>query len=102
MPVLKKDKEYTYICPECGKEFKSDLMWPSCPHCGIKITICIRCNKEFKRRTKPMEIVAGEQSCYNILVFIALKMELYWKSKPIGRVQKNLPFYKSLMEKGEE
>ena len=61
-----------------------------------------RLNKEFKRRTKPMEIVAGEQSCYNILVFIALKMELYWKSNPIGRVQKNLPFYKSLMEKGEE
>jgi len=29
-------------------------------------------------------------------------MELYWKSNPIGRVQKNLPFYKSLMEKGEE
>ncbi len=60
-----------------------------------------RLNKEFKRRTKPMEIVAGEQSCYNILVFIALKMELYWKSNPIGRVQ-NLPFYKSLMEIGEE
>ena len=31
-----------------------------------------RLNKEFKRRTKPMEIVAGEQSCYNILSFIAL------------------------------
>ncbi len=59
-----------------------------------------RLNKEFKRRTKPMEIVAGEQSCYNILSFIALRMELYWKSNPIGRVH-NLPFYKSLMERGE-
>ena len=35
-----------------------------------------RLNKEFKRRTKPMEIVAGENACYRLLAFIALKMEL--------------------------
>jgi putative transposase len=29
-----------------------------------------RLNKEFKRRTKPMEIVAGEVSCYKLLAFI--------------------------------
>jgi putative transposase len=28
-----------------------------------------RLNKEFKRRTKPMEIVAGERSCYTLLAF---------------------------------
>lgn len=36
-----------------------------------------RLNKEFRRRTKPMEIVAGERSCYTLLAFIALKMELH-------------------------
>ncbi|MEM4722140.1 MAG: transposase, partial [Candidatus Methanomethylicaceae archaeon] len=43
-----------------------------------------RLNKEFKRRTKPMEIIAGEQACYNLLAFICLKMELHWRSNPIG------------------
>lgn len=55
-----------------------------------------RLNKEFKRRTKPMEIVAGERSCYTLLAFIALKMELHWRSSPIGKVRKNLPLWKLL------
>jgi len=56
-----------------------------------------RLNKEFRRRTKPMEIVAGERSCYTLLAFIALKMELHWRSTPrIGKVQKNLPLWKGL------
>jgi putative transposase len=55
-----------------------------------------RLNKEFKRRTKPMEIVAGERSCYTLLAFIALKMELHWRSNPIGKVRKNLPLWKFL------
>lgn len=42
-----------------------------------------RLNKEFKRRTKSMEIVAGERSCYNLLAVICLRMELYWKRRPI-------------------
>ena len=57
-----------------------------------------RLNKEFKRRTKPMEIVAGERSCYTLLAFVCLKMEVHWKSKPIGKVAKNLPFFKELAE----
>lgn len=36
-----------------------------------------RLNKEFKRRIKPMEIVASEASCYRLLAFISLKMELH-------------------------
>jgi putative transposase len=44
-----------------------------------------RVNKEFKRRTKPMEILAGEASAYRLLCFIALKMELGWKKSPIHR-----------------
>jgi putative transposase len=32
-----------------------------------------RVNKEFKRRTKPMEILAGERSCYTLLTFVCSK-----------------------------
>lgn len=52
-----------------------------------------RLNKEFKRRTKSMEIVAGESACYRFLAFISLKMELSWRSNPIGKVRPNLPVY---------
>jgi putative transposase len=55
-----------------------------------------RLNKQFKRRTKPMEIVAGERSCYTLLAFIALKMELHWRSNPLGKVRKNLPLWNKL------
>ena len=55
-----------------------------------------RLNKEFKRRTKPMEIVAGETACYRLLAFISLRMELHWRSNPIGKVRKNLPLFKEL------
>jgi putative transposase len=57
-----------------------------------------RVNKEFKRRTKPMEILAGERSCYMLLAFVCLKMEVHWRSKPIGKVPENLPFFKRLAE----
>jgi putative transposase len=59
-----------------------------------------RLNKEFKRRSKPMEIVAGEQACYALLAFISLKMELHWRSSPVGKVPKNLPLIK-MLEGGE-
>jgi putative transposase len=52
-----------------------------------------RLNKEFKRRTKSMEIVAGENACYRLLAFISLKMELSWRANPIGKVRPNLPLY---------
>jgi len=52
-----------------------------------------RLNKEFKRRTKSMEIVAGENACYRLLAFISLKMELSWRSQPVGKVRPNLPLY---------
>ena len=55
-----------------------------------------RVNKEFKRRTKPMEIVAGENACYTLLAFICLKMELHWRTNPVGKVRKNLPFLKEM------
>jgi putative transposase len=57
-----------------------------------------RANKEFKRRTKSMEILAGENSAHRLLCFIALKMELKWKSSPLGRyyVLPNLPNFTQL------
>jgi putative transposase len=57
-----------------------------------------RLHKEFKRRTKPMEIVAGELSCYRLLAFISLKMELHWRANPVGKVRLNLPFFKKFTQ----
>jgi putative transposase len=54
-----------------------------------------RINKEFRRRTKPMEIMAGESSAYRILCFVALKMELKWRSTPFG---KTVPPQKAIEE----
>jgi putative transposase len=58
-----------------------------------------RLNKEFKRRTKPMEIAAGEQACYTLFAFICIKMEIHCRSNPIGKVRKNLPFFRQMIEK---
>lgn len=52
-----------------------------------------RLNKEFKRRIKSMEIVAGEHACYRLLAFISLKMEMNWRNMRVGKVRPNLPFY---------
>jgi len=46
-----------------------------------------------------MEIVAGENACYTLLAFISLKMELHWRSNPIGKVRNNPPFFKELADK---
>ena len=51
-----------------------------------------RLNKEFKHRSRPMEIVAGENVCYRLPAFISLKIELQWVSTPLGKVRRKLPF----------
>lgn len=56
-----------------------------------------RLNKEFKRRTKTMEIVAGEKSCYSLLAVVSIRMEAYWKKHPIT-FQKRLPWFKATDE----
>ncbi len=43
-----------------------------------------------------MEIVAGETALYILLAFICLKMELHWRSNPLGKMRKNLPIFKEL------
>jgi putative transposase len=57
-----------------------------------------RLNKKFKRRTKPMEIVAGENACYTLLAFISIRMEIHWRSNPVGKVRYNLPSLRSLIQ----
>lgn len=57
-----------------------------------------RLNKEFKRRTKPMEIVAGERACYTLLAFISLKMEVHWRNFLLGKRSSNLPVLQTLAE----
>jgi hypothetical protein len=52
-----------------------------------------RLNKEFKRRTNSMEIVAEENACYRLLAFISLKMEMHWKRNPIGKAAFHLPIF---------
>ena len=75
-------------------------MFPEQEWISLRTTNIIeRLNKEFKRRTKTMEIVAGESACYMLLAFISLKMELHWRSNPIGRVRGSLPFLKKMAEK---
>jgi len=66
--------------------------------CPRTTNVIERVNKEFKRRTKPMETLAGERSCYMLLAFVCLKMEVHWRSKPIGKVPENLPSLKKLAE----
>ena len=46
-----------------------------------------------------MEIVAGENACNRLLAFISLKMELAWRSTPLGKVNANLPFFQQIAEK---
>jgi transposase-like protein len=78
------------------------LTYLMCPGEGsifLRITNIIeRLNKEFKLRTKSMEIVADENARYTLLAFICLKLDLHWKSNPIGKVSKHPPFFKELIE----
>jgi putative transposase len=45
-----------------------------------------------------MEILARERSCYTLLAFVYLKMQVPRRSKPIGNVAENLPFFKRLAD----
>ena len=37
-----------------------------------------RLNKEFKRRTRAMEVTGGEQATYQILMYVAMTVEHSW------------------------
>jgi putative transposase len=99
----KWDKEFPSAVKSLDNSIESCLTFFSFPEeewISLRTSNIIeRLNKEFKRRTKPMEIVAGENACYRLLAFISLKMELHWRSNPVGTVNANLPFFKKLLEK---
>ncbi len=89
--------DYESTIPSAVKSLKNNIdscltfySFPKEEWISLRTTNIIeRVNKEFKRRTKPMEILAGEESAYRLLCFVALKMELNWRSAPLGR--NNLP-----------
>lgn len=93
----KWDKEIPSAVKSLSQSVESCLTYLSFPETewiSLRTTNLIeRLNKEFRRRTKSMEIVAGEHACYRLLVFIALKMELHWRTSKVGTVRPNLPFY---------
>jgi len=45
-----------------------------------------------------MEILAGETSCYSLLAFISIKMEMSWMKTKIGKVRPDLPLYKKFTQ----
>ena len=42
-----------------------------------------RMNKEFKRRTRVMEVTGGETATYRCLVYVAQTMEYRWRFRPV-------------------
>lgn len=102
---LKWNQDFPSAVKSLENSLESTLTYLSFPEeewVSLRTTNIIeRLNKEFKRRTKPMEILAGENSCYKLLAFISLKMELTWKSSPFGKggYTKIPAFNKMLKEK---
>lgn len=99
----KWERDYPSAVKCLGNSIDSCLTFFSFPKeewISLRTTNIIeRLNKEFKRRTKPMEILAGESCCYRLLAFISLKMELAWRTNPVGKVNANLPFFKQIKER---
>ncbi len=95
------EQKWDHQLPSAVKSLRSSLKscltylkFPEEEWISLRTTNLIeRLNKEFKRRTRPMEIVAGEEACYRLLAFICLKMEIHWRTTPVGKVPKNLPFF---------
>ncbi len=42
-----------------------------------------RLNKEFKRRTRAMEVTGGENATYRILSYVAMTIEYQWSFRPV-------------------
>ena len=95
--VEKWDTEVPSAVKSLSQSIDSCLTYLSFPQeewISLRTTNVIeRLNKEFKRRTKSMEIVAGEDACYRLLAFISLKMELSWRTTKVGKVRQHLPIY---------
>jgi putative transposase len=99
------EKKWAKKIPSAFKSLETNIenaltfmSFPSDEWLALRTTNPIeRLNKEFKRRTKTMEIVAGEKSCYSLLAVVSIRMEAYWKRHPIA-FQKKIPWFKSPAE----
>jgi putative transposase len=99
------EKKWAKEIPSAFKSLESNIenaltfmSFPNDEWLALRTTNPIeRLNKEFKRRTKTMEIVAGEKSCYSLLAVVSIRMEAYWKKHPIA-FQKKIPWFKSPAE----
>lgn len=86
-------EKYNEIFPSAVKSLASTIdecltffSFPQEHWLSLRTTNCIeRVNKEFKRRTKPMEVLAGEKSTYRLLCFIAVKLEMGWRTQPVSK-----------------
>ena len=99
----KYDRDFPSAVKSLSNSIDSSLTFFKFPEedwISIRTTNIIeRLNKEFKRRTKSMEILAGEKSSYNLLAFISIKMEASWSQMRVGKVKPNLPFFNKIKEK---
>jgi putative transposase len=99
-------KEYESTIPSAVHSLENSISscltfysFPNEEWASLRTTNIIeRLNKEFKRRTRSMEILAGEKSAYRLLCFIALKMELGWRKAPFGRKNMMLPVFQQFTQ----
>ena len=70
----KRDIPLAVKCPQASAKACLTFMdFPQDEWISLRTTNVIeRLNKEFKRRTKPMEIVPGEEACYRLLAFVSM------------------------------
>jgi len=85
-------QRFQRVCPDGVECLEKDLdailafyAFPKAEWPSLRSTNPIeRLNKEFKRRTKAMEVLGGEKTCYAILAYISMRMEKTWKKAKIG------------------
>jgi len=85
-------QRFQRVCPDGVDCLEKDLdailafyAFPKAEWPSLRSTNPIeRLNKEFKRRTKAMEVLGGEKTCYAILAHISMRMEKTWKKAKIG------------------
>jgi putative transposase len=85
-------KRFRSLCPDGVDCLEKDLdavlafyAFPKAEWPSLRSTNPIeRLNKEFKRRTKSMEVIGGEKTCYAILAYISMRMEKTWRKAKLG------------------
>jgi putative transposase len=83
-------KEYPRACKNLAEDFAACVAFFDCPPkhwCHLRTNNPLESfNGEFKRRTKPMGITAGESSLAKIIWSVAGKAETAWATKKFAQV----------------